>query len=83
MNDAEANYSYDDWALVELDGQFYWLHTSGCSCPSPTETWGVFYGPVSLSEARQLMSDWQDEWGVPARQKQEFLDLCDQALKEG
>lgn len=32
-------YEYDDDAIYELDGVLYWFNTSGCSCPSPTETW--------------------------------------------
>ena len=37
--DPHASYSYCDWALCELDGRFYAFNTSGCSCPSPSETW--------------------------------------------
>lgn len=37
--DPHADYSYDDWALCKLDGLFYAFNTSGCSCPSPSETW--------------------------------------------
>lgn len=37
--DPEACYSYDDYALCSLDGVYYVFNTSGCSCPSPDETW--------------------------------------------
>jgi hypothetical protein len=40
-SDPDASYSYDDYALCELDGAFYLFNTSGCSCPSPNETWCV------------------------------------------
>lgn len=41
-NDPEADYSYDDLALMRRsDGLYALVRTSGCSCPSPTETWGV------------------------------------------
>ena len=40
-SDPNASYSYDDWALCELDGTFYAFNTSGCSCPSPSETWSL------------------------------------------
>lgn len=38
-SDPDADYSYDDYALAELDGVYYIFNTSGCSCPSPDETW--------------------------------------------
>lgn len=40
-----GSYEYSDKALIELDGQFYLLTNSGCSCPSPSETWVVEAGP--------------------------------------
>lgn len=36
-----ANYEYDDWALIALNGLYYVVNTSGCSCPDPADTWGV------------------------------------------
>ncbi len=43
INDAEADYSFDDWALMRLaDGRWAVLNTRGCSCPSPREEWGVY-----------------------------------------
>lgn len=41
--DPAACYSYDDWALVELEGCYYIVNTSGCSCPSPDETWELMF----------------------------------------
>lgn len=41
--DPHADYSYNDWALCELDGLFYVFYTSGCSCPSPSETWELHF----------------------------------------
>lgn len=39
--DPDADYSYDDLALLQRDdGLHILVRTSGCSCPSPTETWG-------------------------------------------
>jgi hypothetical protein len=42
-HDPEADYSYDDLAcMVREDDKLHILvRTSGCSCPSPTETWGI------------------------------------------
>lgn len=45
-NDPCADYSYDDYALLELNGYYFVINTSGCSCPSPSETWYVvMHGP--------------------------------------
>jgi hypothetical protein len=41
--DPHASYDYDDYALAELDGLYYVFNTSGCSCPSPEETWGLVF----------------------------------------
>lgn len=81
--DAEANYSFDDYALVRLDGIYYLLRTSGCSCPSPEEEWSVAFGPATLAEVRsRLASDAgePDGYGVTKRQADEFAALCDAAV---
>ena len=77
VNDAEASYSFDDYALISLDGWFYLLHTSGCSCPSPCERWGIAKGPCTLDEIRSHIVDDVDRrgYGVTKRQFQEFLDM--------
>lgn len=41
IEDPNANYSYDESAVVRLDGEYFLVQTSGCSCPSPSETWQV------------------------------------------
>lgn len=40
-SDPHADYSFDDYALAELDGTFYVFNTVGCSCPSPCEVWDL------------------------------------------
>jgi hypothetical protein len=76
--DSEASYSYDDWALVRLKGKYYLLSTSGCSCPSPSETWGVQHGPMTLSQIRKEITNGNYQgYTVPGRQMQEFLDMID------
>ncbi len=50
VEDPEADYSYDDRAVVKLDKDYYIVSTSGCSCPSPSETWGVDFGPATKKE---------------------------------
>lgn len=42
-SDPHSCYDYDDYALAELDGVYYVFNTSGCSCPSPSETWGLIF----------------------------------------
>jgi hypothetical protein len=86
VTDAEAFYSYDDYALVSLDGAFYLLNTSGCSCPSPSETWGIVQGPCPLDDIERHVKDNQASganYGVTARQFDEFLALVECARRAG
>lgn len=77
VHDAEACYSYDDWALVSLDGRYYLLSTSGCSCPSPSETWGIAYGPCTLAEMRVHIADdaKEHDYHLTARQGADFDEM--------
>ena len=78
IEDSEASYDYDDWALCELDGKYYLLSTSGCSCPSPSETWGLQHGPATLAEIREHLKEGNYEgYTVPGKQMDEFMDLID------
>ena len=75
INDAEADYSFDDWALMRIasPGQWGVLNTSGCSCPSPTEEWRS----TILGTAEEVC-DWivgfvgGAEYGMGKRQGDEF-----------
>lgn len=82
VEDAEADYSYDDWALIRLDGAYWVLSTSGCSCPSPRETWRAEVGPLSLDEVRTYFLDAAGEkgFGVTKHQHAEFMALVDLAV---
>lgn len=42
-SDPNESWDYDDYALAELDGVYYAFNTSGCSCPSPDETWELIF----------------------------------------
>jgi hypothetical protein len=84
--DQNADYSYDDWALicVPLKGRnrrdsFYLLNTSGCSCPSPSETWGVHTGPTNLGVIQAEVAKSVD-YSVPFRQRAEFDAAIEKAL---
>jgi hypothetical protein len=82
ITDDEASYSYDDWALVLLDGQYYLFSTSGCSCPSPSETWRVEKGPATLQEIREHVNSGNYEgYTLPKRQHQDFMEVLDFAEK--
>lgn len=82
VEDKEADYSYDDWALCELDGKYYLLSTSGCSCPSPAETWRVEMGPCTLDEIKKrLLAGEYSGYTVPGKQMDEFLALIDYAAE--
>lgn len=76
ITDAEADYSYHDFAFIRLDGQWYMLETSGCSCPSPSETWSVKVGPVSASGLRAAVESARDVYGPTASQWDEFVAMC-------
>lgn len=80
ITDDEASYSYDDWALCRLDGAYYLLSTSGCSCPSPSETWRVEIGPATLAEVRKHVLDGDyTGYTLPKRQMSDFIALLDAA----
>lgn len=81
ISDDNASYDYDDWAVCELDGAYYLLSTSGCSCPDPSETWGVQMGPLSLEEIRaRLVAGEYEGYTVPGRQMADFLAVIDEAI---
>jgi hypothetical protein len=48
--DETLSYEYDECAVVRYKGNLYLLQTSGCSCPSPTETWRVILGPYTKED---------------------------------
>lgn len=81
--DAEAYYSYEDFALCRLpDGRWAIAHTSGCSCPSPTElTWSVCCAGTAEEIADWLVGfvggeeTWENRMGK--RQAAEFLAWID------
>ena len=75
ITDAEALYSYHDFAFIRLDGFGYMLETSGCSCPSPKDTWCVTVGPVSAAELRAAVEAKRDDYGPTARQWSEFEEM--------
>lgn len=81
IEDVGACYSYDDWALVRLFGKYYVLNTSGCSCPSPTETWSVTFSGT-LDEVRGFFERYEEsfKWGVPVNQKEQFAQAMSEVV---
>lgn len=76
----DLDYDYDEFAVVRLGEVYALLNTCGCSCPSPTETWGeCFHGTKDeviqyLREAAQAASE--RDWGV--EEETIMLDLLEQ-----
>lgn len=82
VQDKDASYSYDDWALCRLGNKYYLLSTSGCSCPSPAETWRIEIGPTSLKKIKTHVESGEYEgYTVPKKQLDEFLALIKGASK--
>lgn len=80
VHDKNADYSYDDWALVKLKDKYYLLSTSGCSCPSPNETWTVQIGPATLKQIRKFVSKGNyTGYSLPRDQEEDFMALLDKA----
>lgn len=52
----DLSYEYDDYAVVRLGRRYAVLNTSGCSCPSPTETWGVLFEGTK-AEVKQYLGE--------------------------
>lgn len=76
--DDEACYEYDEWALCELDGKYYLLSTSGCSCPSPSETWRIEIGPATIAQIKaHVQSGAYDGYTLPKKKETDFLKLLD------
>lgn len=83
IQDKNADYSFDDWALCLIDKKWWLISTSGCSCPSPTETWRVEIGPATLKEIRAHVEGGHYEgYTLPVKQKADFTDMLDRAEKE-
>lgn len=77
IEDEDLNYEYDEFALVKLDGVYYLLQTSGCSCPSPSETWSV-QQKGTLQEIRDSITSGEYKgYTLPAKKNTEFLALID------
>lgn len=78
--DDEASYDYDEFALVKWQDKFYLLSTSGCSCPSPTETWMIEIGPATIEEIRaKILSGDYAGYTLPKKKSDEFLLLLKKA----
>lgn len=43
-------WEYNEHAFITVNDMYYILHTSGCSCPSPSETWHILAGPCQADE---------------------------------
>lgn len=57
ISDPDPNYSYDEFAIVRLKRRYFLCETSGCSCPSPDETWFVVTEAKSLKQIKKWLID--------------------------
>jgi len=57
VDDDTLSYEYSTVAVVKLENDYYLLHTSGCSCPSPNETWSVEIGPSTIKEIKNYVKN--------------------------
>lgn len=68
VSDPDADYSYDEYALVQYKRIYYVCNTSGCSCPDPTETWSVIgFGTKQKALQEAIGNDyrtWVGEWAL-------------------
>lgn len=68
VSDPDPSYDYNEYALVKLGRTYYMCHTSGCSCPRPSETWVVLASGskkdvISFTLAQSWTADWAiDYW---------------------
>ena len=53
----DLSYEYDDYAVVRLGRRYAVLNTSGCSCPSPTETWGILFEGTKAEVRKYLEAE--------------------------
>lgn len=76
IEDADASYSFDELGIVRIGGKYYVVQASGCSCPSPTETWVVVSEHGSVEDA--LLSVLNGEYRGYTYQHGELLSLMQQ-----
>ncbi len=55
-DDDGFDYGYSYGALIRLKDKYYFLTTAGCSCPSPSETWIIDFGPSTKKEMKEWLS---------------------------
>lgn len=78
--DSTLSYEYDEFALVRYKRKLYLLQTSGCSCPSPTETWGIVHGPVGKRELiKEIKAGNYEGYTLPSHLGEELLQVIDAA----
>jgi len=78
--DDTLSWEYDDFAIVRYKRHLYLLETSGCSCPSPTETWRVIHGPMKKAELiKEIKSGNYRGYTLKPHIEEELLKVVDAA----
>ncbi len=78
IEDEDASYSFDELGIVfnTADSKFYVVQAAGCSCPSPTETWGIESVHETVEEA--LLSILNGEYQGYTYSQGELVSLMQQ-----
>jgi hypothetical protein len=74
IDDSEG-YEYEYLAVVECQGRWFALYNSGCSCPSPSETWAVTDSAYSKGElVRKIKNRFAGQGFGPTAEEDQMLD---------
>jgi len=78
ITDEDLSYDYDEFAFIKVGRKYYLLNTTGCSCPSPSETWHVYMGPSTKAEIRKAIVEGDyPGYTLPAKKRDAFLEMID------
>jgi len=78
--DETLSYEYDEFAVVLYKNELYLLETSGCSCPSPGETWRIIHGPVTKAELlKEIKAGNYKGYTLPSQLEQDLIKVIEAA----
>lgn len=78
VTDPEASYSYDELCLAKLNDEWILFSTSGCSCPSPEDTWRVEIHSTNPDDIRKFIEEGNySGYTLPEAHEKFLLSLLD------